>query len=643
MSWLMGLYETFENNTALLHAPLDPLIPICHTTQQAHIEVVLSGNGEFLRASVVPREDNTTLIPRTEVSSSRSGIKPVNHPLCDRLQYLAGDFVDYGGIVTRGYAKEPTEPHLMYLQDLKQWTDSPYGHPKLTAILRYVERGTLIKDLVDYSILPVDSSGKLLDEWTSQDEAPKIFGVLPGTQAPYDAFVRWVVESPGVLDAKVWHDQELIQSWIDYYASTITDRDTCYVTGEEVAVAISHPAKIRNDGDKAKLISGNDESGFTFRGRFENHLQAVSVGLEVTQKAHNMLAWLVRHQGFRSGSLAIVSWANVTGAVPNPVEDSINLLASLNLEQDEPQDGTEVAYTAEEFALRLRKKIFGFKQELGEFTNIYVIALDSAVPGRMSISFYRQLWGSEFLNRLEDWHMTYAWEQSYRPKGVAKDFPNAFIGTPSLFDIAEAAYGTRVDAKLRAKTIERLLPSVIDGQPLPSDIVHATTTRAANRVAFDDESAWKKSLTIACGLYKGANIKEGYTMALDRKRTTRDYLYGRLLAYADNLEGWALSEAGEKRSTNAARSMNRFAQRPFSTWRSLELKLEPYRNRLSPEQINWLGRTVSEVMDLFDPDDYKDDRPLSGEFLLGYHCQMSEFRRGGSKQADKVESVDPRT
>ncbi|HBN97576.1 MAG TPA: hypothetical protein DDZ66_14910 [Firmicutes bacterium] len=55
MSWLIGLYETFENNQALLQAQEDPLIPICHTTQQAHIEVVLSGDGEFLRADVVPR------------------------------------------------------------------------------------------------------------------------------------------------------------------------------------------------------------------------------------------------------------------------------------------------------------------------------------------------------------------------------------------------------------------------------------------------------------------------------------------------------------------------------------------------------------------------------------------------------------
>lgn len=45
-----------------------------------------------------------------------------------------------------------------------------------------------------------------------------------------------------------------------------------------------HPSKIRNTADKAKLISGNDESGFTYRGRFANKQQAVAVGYFTSQK-----------------------------------------------------------------------------------------------------------------------------------------------------------------------------------------------------------------------------------------------------------------------------------------------------------------------------------------------------------------------
>ncbi len=629
MSWLSALYNTFENNQMQLQDTAAPLLPICHTTQQAHLEVVINNDGEFLRAYVVPREDNTTIIPCTESSSSRAGIKPVNHPLCDKLQYLAGDFVEFGGVVTKGFAKDPTAPYLTYLTELKEWEQSSFGHPKLTAIVQYVEKRTLIQDLINYCVLHVDQSDKLVDKWENKDDEPEIFKVLPRTQSQYDAFVRWRVETPATLETSVWKDQELIEAWIKYYTSKIQEKDICYVTGEETEIALLHPAKIRNDGDKAKLISGNDQSGFTFRGRFEDYGQAASVGFEVTQKAHNMLRWLVKQQGFRSGDLAIVAWAPSGANVPSPVYGSNDGPFSRFEEQS-------VAYTAEEFAHKLRKRIWGFQKELGNFANINVIGLDSATPGRMSISFYKELSSSQFFKNLETWHTDCSWLLSYRPSNAPNDFPVNYIGAPSLFDIAEAAYGSRVAPKLKAKTIERLLACVVDGQALPIDLVNSVVIRASNPVAFEQDWQWRKTLTIGCGLYKGANKEEEYTVALDETRDSRDYLYGRLLAHADALESWALSEAGEKRTTNAARSMSRFAERPFSTWRNLELRLEPYKVRLGPRRSYKFENGISEVMDKFNPEQFTNDKPLTGEFLLGYHSQLIALRKS-SKDEDASE------
>ena len=68
--------------------------------------------------------------------------------------------------------------------------------------------------------------------------------------------------------------------------------------------------------------------------------------------------------------------------------------------------------------------------------------------------------------------------------GKAKRDSKEYVGAPSLYDITEAAYGARVDSKLRTRTIERLLPCVIDGQPLPTDIVNAAVRRACNRSTF---------------------------------------------------------------------------------------------------------------------------------------------------------------
>lgn len=113
-------------------------------------------------------------------------------------------------------------------------------------------------------------------------------------------------------------------------------------------------------------------------------------------------------------------------------------------------------------------------------------------------------------------------------------------------------------------------------------------------------------------------------MALEPNRNTRDYLYGCLLAIAEHIEGRALYLAGEKRDTSAAKLMQRFADRPCSTWRTIELSLAPYKTRLRAKRPSFLSemeKQLDEVNCKFQAQDFLDDRRLSGEFLLGYHCQ----------------------
>ena len=129
-------------------------------------------------------------------------------------------------------------------------------------------------------------------------------------------------------------------------------------------------------------------------------------------------------------------------------------------------------------------------------------------------------------------------------------------------------------------------------------------------------------------------------MSLDRTRKTRDYLYGRLLAVGDCIEGLALRDAGEKRATNAARMMQRFADYPCSTWRNIELSLVPYRVRLGG-RIKKYEAELAEIMDLFDPDEFKDDKnALGGEFLIGFYCQrnvlvQSKYNKGDDNESDE--------
>lgn len=641
MNWLQVLYDTYEAHSHLVgripeNEDEPPLLPIYHTTQQAQIEVVINEDGEFVRASVVPQPEARTIIPCTERSGSRSGRKPVNHPLCDKLQYVAGDFVQFGGTVTSGFANRPEEPYEMYLKDLQKWVESEFSHPKIRAIYQYVTKGHVVEDLVKSKILFLDEKQKLLNKWEGEDKPP-IFEVL-GARRADESFIRWIVEIPGDLESAVWKDMSLYQSWIAYMESTVQKKGLCFVTGKVSSLATSHPAKIRHDADSAKLISSNDKSGFTFRGRFHNSDQAVGVGLVVSQKAHTALQWLVRRQGMRFGELAIVCWTPKGEAVPDPLADTASLLGDLPIvESTGEADG--LAFVGEALAHKLNAMILGYKRKLDVSSRVLVMAIDSASPGRMSIAFYRQLAGSEFLDRIESWHKTCVWIHRYR--GYGWDVSRGakileYEGAPSLYDIVDAVYGSKVDIKLRQRSIERLLPCVIDGKPLPSDFVRNAVKRASWRTALDDNE-WEKTLTIACALYNKANEKEGYSLALDEKRATRDYLYGRLLAVADSIEEWALSEANEVRPTNAARMMHRFSDRPFSTWRMLELALVPYKMRLGTK-VKAREKVIQEIMDLFDPEDFISDRPLSGEFLLGFHCQKRALYAKSRKDDEKEEN-----
>jgi len=613
MSWVEKLYDTYERCDGAPQFEDDPLMPISHTVQQAHIEIVLDLDGNFCRAKCVQKEE--TIIPATEASAGRVGTKPPPHPLCDKIQYCAGDYPAFGG--------EKVSFHAEYLELLRRWCSSKFSNSKVNAVLRYVEKGTVVKDLVDAHLLHCNLSGKkLITEWAEDSPAPDLFRMLTpksGKRDQGDAFVRWRVEIPSDLYTLVSEDPNVRRAWIDFDAAENSQSGLCMVTGATTHLASSHPKRLRHGADGAKLISSNDISNFTFRGRFLNSEEACGVSSEVTQKAHNALRWLIGRQGSESknGDQVFVAWSIGGQKIPDPLKNTLQLF----LDVPTAIEANETPYAGDagqQFALQLKKLIAGYGAKLAKTDNVIIMGVDSATPGRMAVTFYRELTGSEFLERVLQWHEANAWYQNF-----SKELK--FIGAPAPRDIAEAAFGRRLDDKLRKATVERLLPCIVDGQPVPRDLVESTVRRTCNRVGLKPWD-WEKCLGIACGLYNGRQKEEKYQMSLEGNRTSRDYLFGRLLAIADHLEQRALHVAGEDRDTNAARLMQRFSEHPYSTWTNIELSLRPYEARLRakrPGVLNSLKRVLDEVMNKFDGQDYKNDSKLTGEFLLGYHCQRS--------------------
>jgi CRISPR-associated protein Csd1 len=285
--------------------------------------------------------------------------------------------------------------------------------------------------------------------------------------------------------------------------------------------------------------------------------------------------------------------------------------------------------------------MLGYASSIGNTDNIVIMCLDSASNGRLAITYYREdLSGSDFLAKIEDWHKTCEWIHEYRYKDIKEEgvekkkrYYQPFIGAPAPINIAEAAYGDR-DDKLKKATVMRLFPCIIDGQQLPYDIVDSAVRRACNRTAME-EREWNKTLSIACALYKKYHAKEGFNMELDENRNTRDYLYGRLLAIADRLEEVSLYKNEKDRPTHAARYMQVFSVRPNRTWTQIYLSLTPY---LQMSEASFYKNKISEVTTKFvSIEEYNRDTPLSGEFLIGYHCQRMKLRQylKNNKEASK--------
>ena len=652
MSWMQKLYRTYESILEQgVTDDAEPLTPVGHTIQNAHIVIVIDGQGNFQTARVMPPK-TAILLPATESSENRtSGEAP--HPLADKIQYVAKDYANYGG--------EKKAYFDGYLKQLKAWCESPFAHPKVQAVLHYVAKGRVVADLVEAGIFQLDSGNKVLNKWEAEGDAPSIFSVLPKTKGEIEfgsALVCWQVEIAGDVHSQTWTDKTIQQSWADYAASGKAEKGFCLVQGEEAVISTMHPAKLRHTGDKAKLISSNDTAGYTFRGRFATAEEAASVSADVSAKAHSALRWLISRQGIRNGDQVTVAWAISGKPVPSPMKDISSELDWADMDNwdisavENPDETTaqrlpenlEVspewsANIGQKAAEIIKKKLYGYRKELKAHEQISLIMLDSATPGRMALTYYQEFLPADYFANLDAWIDDFSWYQRYSievPNGKKTDKRTQWrFVPPSPYSIAEAVYGKSLSDTLKKQLYARLLPVIAGGTsvPIPEDLVQKSFQAACNPNGCENWE-WQRNIGVACALYKGwrarhhdLSQRRTYPMSLDTQNRSRDYLYGRLLAVAENTESYALYLAGEKRATTAERYMQRFAEHPFATWRNIELALKPYQERLRNNGKDTGAQAIGEIMELFATDDFTCDDKLSGEFLLGYHCQKMEIAR----------------
>ncbi len=619
MSWMSQLYETYEMNMGGNQQDEIMLTPLAHMHANAQIEVLLTNNG-FKGASKVDKKDAVTLIPVTESSAGRaSGIAP--HALSDTLSYIAGDYSDYCKS-----EKERTlsqKKHQEYMNQLEGWIKSSYKHSSASIVYQYLSKKELISDLIKSGIITLTENGMFDDK--------KISG------QPYEkAIVRFcILGADG--NQKLWEDQSLINSYISYVLSVQTGKkDICYLSGKERLRAENHPKGIIAANYGAKLVSANDNQGFTYRGRFQNAEQAYALSYEASQKVHSALTWLAKKQGVSVGTSdkrTYVCWNPKGKKVPD-------ILNPLGLIDDE--ESTDVPYRK-----KLYKTLQGYRNQFQEDEGVVIIGLDAATTGRLSITYYNELLASDFFDRILYWGNTCNWPYL---KFTEQKKPYYKTETPLIRRIAECAFGREqgkfieLGDKILKEQTQRLLKCMLDKQPMPTDIMRSLVIRVSSPMSYS-RSNRERVLSTACAVIVKYYIDRGILkkgedneMKLDLENRDRSYLYGRLLAIFEKIERTTY-ERGESREPNAIRLQSAYVNHPLQTWKILEDALKPYFQKMRPGSREYYRRLISDITMLFCESDKKVmNQSLSENYVLGYYLQRAELNKKITEQKEETEN-----
>lgn len=627
------------------------LLPPFHSTAAAQIQVTLSADGEFIRAAKVRKEDKLTVIPVTEKSNGGRTSGPAPHPFCDELKYLAGDYENYLAGKPKGLQKY----HLCYMEALKNWHLSAFTHEKVEALWIYLEKGTLIQDLLREKILTLNENGYLAGDVR--------IGGIPQEKA----FVRFIIRGktgmkPERTCDECWKDSSLQERFIQYYRSLEREKELDYLTGEMQTPSYLQPRKIRNEGDGAKLISSNDTENFTFRGRFLTKEQAFAIGNETSQKMHNALKWIIRKQGKSFDSLMMVVWETDMKEMPPWDEDTetISLVTTadtlletgveereypfedhfpdgwkMEAEENPVSDGNPI--TARQFYNALE----GYRKRVENTSRMILMGLDAATPGRLALTEFKTMETSKYLDNIRKWHEQCGWIQEKYKQG----YRIRYYGMPGIRDIAEILYGLELNEKIQIvdkngkklceELARRLLPCIWDNRDVPYDLVRTAVNRASMPQAYKKRYNWERVLTLACSFVKKNRYerkKEVWDVALDRECRERDYLYGRLLAVADRIEYRTYEKDKDtSRVTNAKRYMSTFSQRPFDTWKIIEENLQPYFNKLEIAERRYYENLIDSICALFNVEEFQNNARLDGLYLLGFHSQSYDLKYNRNK------------
>lgn len=652
MNALSALYNTyniaeksnFVDRTDLIKQKT-VLLPIFHTNKRSKgndiVQISLKENGDFIKADWVPKDDYI-IFPISENSIVRSsGV--ASHPLSDELSYLSKEI-------------DPKK-HEDYINKVLEWSEytEKYNYNQtFTTIKNYILKETVLKDVirgilgeVPYTI--IDGSTVVYKDEKQNEKNWKLSKV----------FITFLVETPNSIyeNYTVSTDDSLHNNYIEYIKQENKKKPQtmCNISNELTYCVPSHRGILGNS--KLISVSNNNE---TYYGRFKTGEEITSIGYETSQKIHLMLKYLLENKNntrWLGSSSYLVNW--FSDDIQN--EQDIQFTSSISMDdKDEIEDDLELDFEENvdanasfggQLSKMLNDYLSGKESSVSIDSKFYVLIVDKISNGRVSIKYFRELSKSDLIERAGKWYKSTCWTNyNYiTQKNVSQ--------SPSLYQLADYIEGREVEdraraqvkcknEKLRTKTIERLIPCILEEKKFPLDLVRKMYNNLCNRKSYS--TTWNSVVCIGCSVIKKYKMdyeeKREVSDVLDTENLERSYLYGRLLAVYEKLErdaldGNKLSNEGassktsenSKRSTNAERLWTVYTKTPARTLMIIEDKIRPYKERLQKSRPssyiyydNLSGTIINRLSETIDFENEK-NKPLNENFIFGYYAQKQEF------------------
>lgn len=614
MSYWNDLCDTYDFNIDKVSIyDKNPLIPISHILQKVKYEVVIHENGTIESARTLSKEEQITMIPCTAASSSRTSIKIAPHPLVDKLRYIARDAKEYENSKDREHIEKY---HEAYMDILGNWNRSKFKHNKICAVEKLLKNVDLCKYMLEQGFISQSASGQIKE---------------------INESVRFVVLNEKEFEEdeeRTYLNKNIFNSYIEFYREKKQEEpmEVSYISGNLQPDAEFAPKKIRHMGDNTKLISFNDTTGFTYRGRFPDKNAAFFVGYEDVQKSHSALQWLIRKQGFTIGQTTIVAWEKSGIEIPSIMNSSIDIAGYEELFTIEDK----TVFTNENYANILRRVSNGYKDTLPENANVIILGLNSfADKGRLSICLYESSKASEYVDRVLRWQDDLMWT-----KKSTKNRRHYMYAFPSPRDISTVICGKKADDdRVIKKQILRIINCIIYDHPFPYDLLKIIVNNASDPKKYSKEE-YDDVLFVACSVikkYYNDKTKGNIKMSLDKTNKSRSYLYGRLLGAAQKIEEIAVYQKNKSdKVTNAEIFMGRYRRVPVQTWATIRERITPYINQLKANGGNYYLKELKDIYELVDDvEDFSMNKPLDETYLIGYYHEMNSYFKESGKEGEQ--------